>query len=245
MEKSELKNKLLPMLLAVLVIIADQITKAIVCVVLPLCGTNATVNEQLKAKYEYVNVSYNIGEEYSWHTYSPEAFEKYTKKCEKKGTSPVYLQLENGSYKVNDGPHFLEIIHARNTGVAFSFGAHWPEPLRRVAFSIVPVIILVLVIVVYFRNKEYTQLQRWAIGGIVGGGFGNIIDRLFRSKGVVDFIDVKWFGLENSRLTLFSMNRWPTFNVADSAVVVCGILLIIGFIIQIVNESKNKDKKQA
>ena len=61
-----------------------------------------------------------------------------------------------------------------------------------------------------------------SVCGIVGGGIGNLIDRFFRPEGVVDFIDVKFYGL-------FGMERWPTFNVADSAVVVCGILLIISF----------------
>ena len=60
--------------------------------------------------------------------------------------------------------------------------------------------------------------------GIVGGGFGNLIDRCFRTEGVVDFIDVKFYGI-------FGMERWPTFNIADAAVVVCGILLIISFLL--------------
>ena len=87
-----------------------------------------------------------------------------------------------------------------------------------------PLVVVGLVISIYFRNKDFNQLQRWAIMGIVGGGLGNIIDRIFRSEGVIDFIDVKFYGL-------FGLQRWPTFNVADAAVVVCGILLFISFII--------------
>ena len=88
-----------------------------------------------------------------------------------------------------------------------------------------------MVVVIYFRNNEWNKLQRWAIMGIVGGGLGNLIDRFFRAEGVVDFIDVKFYGL-------FGLERWPTFNVADSAVVVCGILLIISFLITYIKESK-------
>ena len=40
---------------------------------------------------------------------------------------------------------FLRIIHVRNPGVAFSFGAGWNEATRRVAFSIIPIIVLALV----------------------------------------------------------------------------------------------------
>ena len=132
---------------------------------------------------------------------------------------------------------FLRIIHVRNPGVAFSFGARWPDALRRVAFSIIPIIVLVMVILIYFRNKDFTTVQRWAICGVVGGGFGNIIDRIFRPAGVVDFIDVKFYGL-------FGLERWPTFNVADSAVVVCGIMLVISFLVQIIKEGKKKDKEE-
>ena len=131
---------------------------------------------------------------------------------------------------------FLRIIHVRNPGVAFSVGAGLSYNIRRVLFSIVPVIVLVLVLVIYFRNNDFTKLQRWAICGIVGGGFGNIIDRIFRPAGVVDFIDVKFYGL-------FGFDRWPTFNVADSAVVVCGILLIISFLITVVKDAKTKSEK--
>ena len=131
---------------------------------------------------------------------------------------------------------FLRIIHVRNPGVAFSFGAHWPDALRRLAFSIIPIIVLVMVILIYFRNKDFTRLQQWAICGIVGGGFGNIIDRIFRPAGVVDFIDVKFYGL-------FGLERWPTFNVADSAVVVYGIMLVISFIVSIIKEKKGGEEE--
>jgi signal peptidase II len=99
-----------------------------------------------------------------------------------------------------------------------------------------PLIFLGIVIVVYMKSNDFTKLQRWAIAGIVGGGIGNLIDRIFRPEGVVDFIDVKFYGL-------FGMERWPTFNVADSAVVVCGILLIVSFIAMTIKDSKSKKEE--
>lgn len=96
-----------------------------------------------------------------------------------------------------------------------------------------PLAVIALVMVVYFRNKSWTKLQCWAIMGIVGGGLGNLVDRFFRKEGVVDFIDVKFYGL-------FGLERWPTFNVADSAVVVCGILLIISFIALTIQDERKK-----
>ena len=169
------KEKLLPLILTVVVIVLDQITKVLVCRFIPV----NTIGTQF------------LGD-------------------------------------------FLRIIHVRNPGVAFSFGSRWPDGMRRLAFSVIPIIVLGIVIGVYFRNNDFTKLQRWAICGVVGGGFGNIIDRIFRPDGVVDFIDVKFYGL-------FGLERWPTFNVADSAVVVCGILLVISFLISIIKEQKKSE----
>lgn len=131
----------------------------------------------------------------------------------------------------------LRIVRVANNGVAFSMGDSLSLIGRRLCFGLVPVIIMGLVIGVYFRNKEFTMLQRWAICGVVGGGIGNIIDRIFRVEGVIDFIDVKFYGI-------FGLQRWPTFNVADMAVVVCGIMLIISFVVLTIQQKKNEGDKQ-
>lgn len=131
---------------------------------------------------------------------------------------------------------FFRIIHVRNPGVAFSFGATWPDVVRRIVFAIIPIVVLGIVLSIYFRSSDFTKLQRWCLCGIIGGGIGNIIDRLFRPDGVVDFLDVKFYGL-------FGLERWPTFNIADSAVVICGAILIVSFIVGIVKEIK-KNKKE-
>ncbi|MCI6316803.1 MAG: signal peptidase II [Spirochaetia bacterium] len=131
----------------------------------------------------------------------------------------------------------LRIVRVANNGVAFSMGDSLSLIGRRLCFGLVPVIIMGLVIGVYFRNKEFTMLQRWAICGVVGGGIGNIIDRIFRVEGVIDFIDVKFYGI-------FGLQRWPTFNVADMAVVVCGIMLIISFVVITIQQKKNEGDKQ-
>lgn len=167
MNKNNLREKLLPFILTVVVIIADQLTKYLIVKHIPLWSVGA----------------YFFGD-------------------------------------MHDA--LLRIIHVANTGVAFSVGATWSETMRRFLFAVMPLIVIAVVIGIYLRNNDLTKLQRWCIAGIIGGGFGNLIDRFFRAEGVVDFIDVKFFGI-------FGLERWPTFNVADSAVVVCGILLVISF----------------
>ncbi|MBQ0051121.1 MAG: signal peptidase II [Treponema sp.] len=130
---------------------------------------------------------------------------------------------------------FLRIIHVSNPGIAFSIGHGWSLAARGILFRIVPLIVIFIVLGIYFRNDEFTQLQRWAITGIAGGGFGNLIDRFFRTEGVVDFIDIKFYGL-------FGFERWPTFNVADMAVVICGILLVISFIFAVKTHKAGEDE---
>ena len=129
---------------------------------------------------------------------------------------PVY---ESG-YVIELIGDFLRIIHARNPGIAFSIGRSLPDGVRMALFIVLPLFVLAGLSGYYFRTDELTPVQRWAVAGIVGGGVGNLIDRVLRPEGVVDFIDVRIYGL-------FGMQRWPTFNVADAAVVVCGILLMM------------------
>lgn len=121
---------------------------------------------------------------------------------------------------------FFWLVHQKNTGAAFSMGDALVEPLRIVVLIVLPLVLMAALCVYYFKTDELTTLQRWALGGIVGGGVGNIVDRVFRADGVIDFLSFKFYGL-------FGLERWPTFNVADSAVVVCGILLVAaGFFVR-------------
>ncbi len=97
-----------------------------------------------------------------------------------------------------------------NTGMAFSRG----EDLG----PIIGVLALVVVVVLLLSIKRQPgRLTDVAVGMIVGGAIGNVIDRLFRQEawlrgGVVDFIDFQWF---------------PIFNIADIGVTVGGALLVL------------------
>ncbi len=183
MEKTSLKQKMLPLILVALVIIIDQISKAIVVEYLPI--------------------------------YSP----------------------ANESSIIRIIGDYVRLIHVRNIAVAFSMGSALSAGWRYVLFSILPLIVIIAVFVIYFRNNDFSKVQRWSICGILGGGLGNIIDRFFRPDGVVDFIDCTFFGW-------FGMDRWPTFNIADSAVVVCGIIFVITFVMQAAKDSNSNAKKR-
>ena len=129
----------------------------------------------------------------------------------------------------------LWIYHVRNKAISFSLGENLPEGFKPVLFIIVPILVLGFLIWYFLKSSEFTNLQRWVMAGIIGGGLGNIIDRIFRPDGVVDFISVKIFGL-------FGWERWPTFNVADSSVVVCCILLLVTMFIPVKKEKADEQK---
>ncbi len=131
------------------------------------------------------------------------------------------------------GGDFFRLIHVRNEGVAFSMGAGFPDFLRKALFIVLPVVILVGIIVYILRSKDLSEDQKWVLAGILGGGFGNQIDRIFRPEGVVDFLDFKFYGI-------FGLERWPTFNIADSSLVVCSAMLIILLIVQEVHLRKEQ-----
>jgi lipoprotein signal peptidase len=119
---------------------------------------------------------------------------------------------------------FLWIVRQQNLGMAFSLLDGLGHPARVAVLIALPLVLVVGVAIFYFKSSEPTMLQRWALCGIVGGGLGNVIDRIFRADGVVDFVSLKFYGL-------FGMERWPTFNVADASVVVCAIILVVSTIV--------------
>lgn len=132
----------------------------------------------------------------------------------------------NTAYKHFFGD-FLIICHIRNTGAAFSMGASWGPALRFVVFVLLPVaLVLLLALAIWSDKSGFSSFQRWTGAVILGGGLGTVYDRIFRfDEGVVDFISIKFYGL-------FGMDRWPTFNISDSCVVVGVILFALSILFQ-------------
>jgi signal peptidase II len=136
----------------------------------------------------------------------------------------VAANVADGNIAFRAFGDFFWLVRQQNLGMAFSLLDSLPHAAR-VAFLIaLPLLLVAGVVVFYFRSREPSPLQRWALCGIVGGGLGNVIDRIFRPEGVVDFLSFKFYGL-------FGFERWPTFNVADSSVVVCAIILVVSTIV--------------
>lgn len=125
----------------------------------------------------------------------------------------VILELVMDPPRVVPVLPFFNLVLVHNRGVSFGlFGgdsAWGPYVLSALAVA-------VSVALVFWARRADTRLLAGAIGAIIGGAIGNVIDRL-RFGAVVDFLD---FHLPGTGLP-----HWPAFNVADSAIVV-GVALV-------------------
>ena len=113
--------------------------------------------------------------------------------------------------------NFLMLRYAENPGAAFGLFRRLPSGARGPLFHLVSIAAVVLITGYYLRLSGAPQ-ERWALVGlplVLGGAIGNWIDRLARGF-VIDFIEAHW-------KTAYT---WPSFNVADSAIVV-GVLLLL------------------
>ena len=123
----------------------------------------------------------------------------------------------------------LLIRVSRNPGAAFSFAEGATVLFTAVAIAVVVVIV---------RVARRLGSSGWAValGLLLGGATGNLVDRLLRSPGpgrgaVVDFIDFQ---------------VWPSFNLADSAIVTGGLLaVLLSFRGIEIDGSRSRDAKDA
>ena len=108
---------------------------------------------------------------------------------------------------------FLRFTLAYNPGAAF--GMHL-GPASRWIFATLSVIIVVVILRVTADLTRVSRLAAFGVPVVIGGALGNLLDRIRFREGVVDFIDV---GVGDVRF-------W-TFNVADSAVTVGAVCLVL------------------
>ncbi len=113
---------------------------------------------------------------------------------------------------------FVNFFYAHNYGAAFSFLADkggW----QRWLFALIALVIAIALLFMMYRSDYRQRMTNCAYALIIGGALGNLSDRLVHGV-VIDFIDVyvnDW--------------HWPTFNVADSAICIGAVLIVLeGFL---------------
>ena len=134
-------------------------------------------------------------------------------------------------------PRVLEWTYLTNEGVAGgAFAGNF------VATLLLPIIGLVALGVYLFRFSPKEKRYRIPMAFVLGGGLGNLIDRIFRGD-VVDFISMPW--LPWVQWKPFRFVDFPIFNVADIFVTLGAIALIAVLVVDLVKEAKTAKKTAA
>lgn len=119
--------------------------------------------------------------------------------------------------------NFFSITSHRNKGAAWGILEN-----QMIFFYIITLVVVIGIIYYMQKYAKENALLAMSLGLLLGGALGNFIDRLFRNE-VVDFLDFK----------IINYN-YPIFNIADSALFIGVVILIIYVII---DERKNKKEK--
>ena len=123
-------------------------------------------------------------------------------------------------------PGYFNLTYIRNPGAAFGILASSSSAFRLVFFVLTAIIALGLLGMIFYRLHPEDLWGQLTISSIFGGAIGNLFDRL-RFGEVVDFLDVYVNGY-----------HWPAFNVADSAISIGVVSLLILFAV----EKKNHEE---
>ena len=109
---------------------------------------------------------------------------------------------------------FFDLILAYNPGAAFSFLADaggW----QRWFFTVLATVVTIILVVWLKRLPAHEKLNAAALSLIIGGAVGNLIDRIAYGH-VIDFL-----------LVYYQQWSWPAFNVADSAISIGVVLMLM------------------
>jgi signal peptidase II len=134
-----------------------------------------------------------------------------------------------GSFQLGDSQYvssFFNLVRVHNSGAAFSFlssASGW----QRWLFTGIGVVAAVL-ITWLLRNHANQRLFCFALALVLGGAIGNVIDRLLWGH-VIDFLDFHWDWLA----PLFYQGHFPAFNIADSAISVGTVCLIVDELLRV------------
>lgn len=130
-------------------------------------------------------------------------------------------QFSDGSKEILGS--LLKFTLIRNSGAAFSFATDATVFFTALSLS-------VAIALIYFMPRITTPSWRLVAALVLGGVCGNLTDRFFRDPGFFVGSVIDWIQVPN----------WPVFNIADSAIVIAGV---IGFILSVRNIPLNTPLK--
>jgi len=112
-------------------------------------------------------------------------------------------------------PNLLDVTHVQNTGAAFGLLNAADFPYKPAVMIAIATLALVAISIYARQLGAHERLSRYGLALILGGAFGNLIDRAIAGY-VVDFVDVYWG----------EAHFWA-FNVADAAITIGAVLVLL------------------
>jgi len=111
--------------------------------------------------------------------------------------------------------NFIYLVHSKNPGIAFSMFANSQSPWLRTGLVALSLVFIAVLAWLLITSKAVTWCTPAGLSLLIGGAAGNLADRIVHGA-VTDFFEI-WFGTY----------RYPAFNVADSAITVGAILVLL------------------
>jgi len=111
--------------------------------------------------------------------------------------------------------NFFYLVHTKNPGIAFSLFANSPSPSLRILLIAGALVIIGLIAWLLVAGPNVSALNAAGLALLLGGAAGNVVDRILHG-GVTDFLDF-----------YLGPYRYPAFNVADSAITIGAVLLVV------------------
>lgn len=115
-------------------------------------------------------------------------------------------------------PGFLDLTHVHNTGAAFGLLNAVDFPYKPLVMIGIAALALVAIAAYATQLGFHERIARYGLALILGGAFGNLIDRAIAGH-VVDFVDIYW-----------ATTHFWAFNVADSAITIGAIMVLLDMI---------------
>ena len=118
--------------------------------------------------------------------------------------------------------NFWQFQYTQNRGAAWGFLSRSGEKFRVPFFHLISIAAVIFIFSYYRRLAPHQRYLQVALALVLGGALGNALCRVLRGY-VIDFIDWHWSDPFWQRPRL----HWPTFNVADSAITVGLVMLVL------------------
>ncbi len=127
-------------------------------------------------------------------------------------------------------PNIFDIVHVTNKGAAFGLFGTLPDPWRFTLITAVSLLAVVMIVYYYWSVPFKDKSIQIPLALILGGAAGNIFDRVFRGA-VIDFLSFHWYDewvkWEFGRFFWHFKLEWPSFNVADMAISMSVVWLLV------------------